>query len=168
MEKNTKKEVLLEKIHYIKNKIIPRTDTIKTEYELNKEIWTDIINDAEFLINKEKYRDRNKILVELNDALGLPKKIALTEDYFFSIRTKRSYKEKEFLTNINDKTDINTALSEALKKIRKNDSNHTRIMNKNATRIKKILQMEKEIERIDEVGLALLTQAINEGVKIRF
>lgn len=154
------KNNLLNVLNKIKKSTVPRFENSKEdnlEYEFNKDIWSDVEDLPDFKINKQKYRKRNQILVELNQIIGFPGRIIFNEEK--NIITAPEPRQRIPIIYLDDEEleeDTNKLLDVAAKKIRSVEKEHTKIMNKNKSAIKQIIKLENKLKDLDKDGFVFL------------
>lgn len=172
MKELKKKEDILDKIITLR-KLAQTQETqrlkIQNEWEFNTHIWEDAKNELNFAIHKRKFRNRNRILIEVNHLLGHPIQLATDTSSIICKKPPRQRTNLMFMSKAKDTMNINKILTVAYNELKKNEKEMTKEMQNCIVVLEDMVKLDEYLNtRITQDTRELLLHLIMRGATFNF
>lgn len=142
---------------------------IKDEWEFNTHVWDDAKNKLNFAIHKRKFRNRNRILIEVNYLLGHPTQLATDTNDIICKKPARQRTNILFMSKAKNTMSVNKILTTAYSELKKNEKHMTKEMQNCVTVLKEMVNLDNYVvERMDLSTKELLLHLIMRGATFKF
>lgn len=134
------------------------------EHAQNVVLWDDaepITNRKKFLEQVQKLRNRNKILAEFNNIIG-KEPLLMVQDKTGELNTPIQkntmhgpLKNLKFLDHVKNESNLNLIINEVKKALRANEREENKKIRKREKTLRKIIQLEKDLDLSQGTALLL-------------